>query len=130
MVRIDGKAFRLFLPALTEVFVWGEAFESFESLGKVVSHEESLEMLLSVLRGLILVFLYRSFLERAVHAFDLAIGPRVVGCGQSMIDTILLTDTSQEMLTGSDIALAIGEREAVSRSDRRDLLRPDGHQVP
>ena len=82
------------------------------------------------MRGLILVFLYRSFLERAVHAFYLAIGPRVVGCGQSMIDTILLTDTSQEMLTGSDIALAIGEREAVSRSDRRDLLRHDGHQVP
>jgi hypothetical protein len=58
MAWIDGKALRFFLPALTDVFVGGQAFECFESLGKVVSHLEGLEMFLQVLMGLVIVFLH------------------------------------------------------------------------
>jgi hypothetical protein len=44
MVRIYRKAFWLFLPALTDVFVGREASERFEPFSKVVGHQESLEM--------------------------------------------------------------------------------------
>ena len=80
--------------------------------------------------GLIRVFLYCSFLERTVHTFYLAIGPGVGGFGQSMIDTLLLTDTIKDMMKGIDIALAIGELATVSGSYRVDVVRHDGHQAP
>jgi hypothetical protein len=38
MVRINGKAVRFFLPALTDVLVRGESSEGFEWFGKVVGH--------------------------------------------------------------------------------------------
>jgi hypothetical protein len=55
---IDAKALGFSLPALTDVFVGGQAFECFESLGKVVSHLEGVEMFFQVLMGLVLVFLH------------------------------------------------------------------------
>jgi hypothetical protein len=57
MVRVNGKTIWLFLPALTDVFIGRKASERFESFGKVIGHEEGLEMVLQMLMGLIVVFL-------------------------------------------------------------------------
>ena len=54
MVRIDGKAFGLFLPALTDVFIGGKPFERFESLRDVIGHQKGMEMLLQMLMGLVI----------------------------------------------------------------------------
>jgi len=43
-VWVDCKAFWLFLPAVTGVFVRGESSESFEAPGKVVSHQKGLQV--------------------------------------------------------------------------------------
>jgi NAD dependent epimerase/dehydratase family enzyme len=113
MVRIDGKAFRLFVPALTAVLISGESLKRFESLGEVIGHQEALQMFFQVVMSLVVILFHGGVFERAVHAFYLAIGPGVVGFGQSMVDAILLTDTIKEMMECLDIALAVGEVNAV-----------------
>jgi len=44
MEGIEGESFGLFCPGLTDVFVWGEAFEGLGALGEVVSGYEAGEM--------------------------------------------------------------------------------------
>jgi hypothetical protein len=51
MVWIHGQAFWLCVPASTDVFVGGKAFERLGSLGEVVSHLEGLEMFLTSADG-------------------------------------------------------------------------------
>jgi hypothetical protein len=80
--------------------------------------------------GLIVICLHRRFLERPVHAFDLAIGPRMVGFGQPRINPILLADAIKDMMKGLDIALAIGELDAIISEHRVDLIGDGGHHVP
>jgi hypothetical protein len=75
MVRIAGKSFWLFLPASADVFIRCEFFERFESLHKVVSHEEGLQMRFQAVMGLVVICCHRGVFERTVHAFDLIICP-------------------------------------------------------
>jgi hypothetical protein len=51
MVRIKAKAFGLFVPAVGDVFIGGEPFQHLEALGKVLGHQEGMEVSLSVLVG-------------------------------------------------------------------------------
>jgi hypothetical protein len=62
MVGINRKAFGLFVPPLTDVLIRRESSKCFESFGKVVRHQESLEMFLEMLMSLLMVFLYGRFL--------------------------------------------------------------------
>lgn len=54
-----------------------------------------------MLPQLVMVFVvvgpHRGFLDRAVHAFDLAVGPRVVGFGQTVIDVVAGTGDFEGM---------------------------------
>ena len=59
MAWIDGKAFWLFLPALTDVLIGGKAFERFESLREIIGHQESMEMLFQVVMGLVIILFSR-----------------------------------------------------------------------
>ena len=77
---------RLFGPELADVFVWCEAFEGLEPLGEVVDAEEVGEVLAETIMAVVVVTSDRGFLDRSVHGFDLAVGPRMVGLGQAMID--------------------------------------------
>ena len=130
MVRIRGKPCWLFVPALTDVLIGCESFERFESLREVISHQESLEMLFQVVVGLIVVLFHGGLFERAVHPFDLAIGPRMVGLGQPMVNTMLVTNPIKDMLKGVKIAFAIRELDAVIGQHRVDLVGYHSHQVP
>jgi hypothetical protein len=62
MVWINRKEFRSFLPAVTDVLIRPESSKCFELFGKVVRHQESLEVFLEMLMSLLLVFLYGRFL--------------------------------------------------------------------
>lgn len=69
---------------------------------------------------LIVVFvmeaLDRRVLDRAVHALDLAIRPRVVRLGQSMLDTVGLTDDVEAHWPGIDgvpVSGLLGELNAI-----------------
>ena len=113
MVRIHGKAFWLFLPAFADVFIRCESFERFESLGEVIGHQESIQVFFQVLVGLVVILFHRGVFERAVHAFYLAIRPRMVDFGEPVVDTRFLTDAIKDMLKCILIALTVGELDAI-----------------
>jgi hypothetical protein len=126
MAWIDCKALWVFLPAWTDVFIGGKPSKSFESFGEIVGHQEGVEVLFEVLMRLVIEFFDGGFFEGAVHALDLAIRPGMMGVGEAVLDTVLLTHTRQDMLEGIVIPPAIAELNAVVRQDRVDLL---GHGV-
>jgi hypothetical protein len=70
-------------------------------------------MFFQVVMDLVGICFHNGLFECAVHAFDLAIGPRMVGFGEPMVDALLLTDTIHAMIKGIDIALAVGELDAL-----------------
>ena len=53
---------------------------------------------LEVLMGLIVIFLHRRFLERPVHAFHLPIRLGMVDFGHSLVNALLTTETSKDMV--------------------------------
>jgi hypothetical protein len=130
MVRIRGKALGLFVPAVTDVLIRGESCERFKSLREVIGHQERMQMLFQVVMGLVVILFHGGVFARAVHAFDLAIGPGMVGFGQPMGDAILTTATIKDMMKGIDIALAVGELNAVISSHRVDFIGHGGNHVP
>jgi hypothetical protein len=130
MVRIRGKPCWLFVPALTDVLIGCDSFERFESLREVIGHQEGMQMLFQVVMSLVVILLHGGVFARAVQAFYLAIGPRMVGFGQPMVDAILLTDAIKDMAKCIDITLAVGALDAVLGSHRVDLRGHGSHQVP
>jgi hypothetical protein len=130
MAWVDGKAFRLFLPAFADVLIRGQAFERFESLREIIGHQEGLQMLFQVVMSLIVILFHGGLFERAVHPFDLAIGPGMVGCGQPMVNPMLMTDAIKDMMKGLDIALPIGKLNTVIGEHRVDLVGYGGYQIP
>jgi hypothetical protein len=113
MVRIHGKAFWLFVPAVTNIFIGREPFEGFKSFGEVISHQESVEVLFQVPMGLIIVFFDRGVLESSIHALHLAISPGMIGFGQPMHDAVFLAYTCKDVFEGVFILLPIRKLDAV-----------------
>jgi hypothetical protein len=130
MAWIDGKAFRLLLPAFADVFIRRKAFEHFESLREIISHQEGMQLLFQVVMGFAVRLFHGGLFEGAIHPFYLAIGPGMVGCGQPMVNTMLMTDTIKDMVQGIDIAHPIGKLDAVIGEQRVDLVGHGSNQVP
>jgi hypothetical protein len=110
--------------------MWMSSIERFESRREVIGQQEAMQMRFQVVMGLVVIRVHGGLSERAVHVFDLAIGPRVAGLGQPMGDAMLLTDTIKNLLERIDIALAVGELDALSSSYRVDSVGHGGDQVP
>jgi hypothetical protein len=55
-----------------------EPSKGFETLGEVIDREEGVEMRLQLFVAFVVVAFDGRVLERAVHALDLAVGPRMV----------------------------------------------------
>lgn len=85
---IRCKAGGFLLEAGTDELISGEAAEGFEPLGKVVGIEEGAQMLLELSMAIVVISSHSGFLDGAIHAFDLTIGPRVIWLGQAMIDVM------------------------------------------
>jgi hypothetical protein len=113
MVRIHGQAFWLFVPALTDIVIGGKPFEGFQSFGEVISHQERVEVLLQVLRGLIIVFFDHGVLARSIHMLHLAIRPGMQGFGQPLGNAVLITYLGKEVCEGILILLPICKLDAV-----------------
>lgn len=68
-------------------------------------------------------------LDRAVHPLNLAVGPRVVGFGQSVFDPVRLADHVEAHWPGVDgvpVAVLLGELDAVVGENLVDLV---GHHL-
>lgn len=129
MVRIDGKAFWLFLPALADVLIGGEPFQRFEPLREIIGHEKRVQMCFQVIMSRVVIFFHGGFFERAVHAFHLAIGPGMVGFGQPMVDARLLADAVKDVEECVLIALPVRELNAVIGQHGVDLVGHGADQV-
>ena len=66
-------------PEFAEVLVGRESFESLESAGEVVGCDEVGPVRFELVMCVVEVTLHRSFLDGAVHAFYLPVGPGMVG---------------------------------------------------
>jgi hypothetical protein len=129
MVRIVSKAFRRFLPALTDIFIRRKPSEGFESLGEIIGHQEGVEMLFQVLMRLVIVAFDRGFFECTVHALSLPMGPGMMRFGEAMLNTMLLAYTPEDIREGLLILLAISELHAVVRQDGVDLVWDGSDEV-
>src|SRR5438874_11760103 len=63
-------------------------FQDLETASEVVGRDEVGQMRSELLVTVIVIAIDRRFLEGTVHALDLTIGPRVVGFGQAVFDTV------------------------------------------
>lgn len=65
-------------------------------------------------------------LDGSHHAFGLALGPRTVGFGQPMLDSVFPTDATEDVREGQPgVTLELGELHAVVGEDGVDLV---GHR--
>ncbi len=65
-----------------------EAFECLEALGEVIGLEECPRVVARLVVAAMAIPLYGCLPERAVHAFNLAVGSGMVGFGQAMLDAV------------------------------------------
>jgi hypothetical protein len=89
-----------------------------------------MQLLFQVDMSLVVIRFHWSLFERAVHPFPLALGPGMVGFGQPMVDTMLLTDTIKAMVKGVAVAFTVRELHAMIGEHRVDLLGHSRHHVP
>ena len=115
------------------MFVGREAFEGLEALGEIVGVQEAGEVSFELVAGLVVVASDRRLLDRAVHAFDLAVSPGMVRLGQAVFDAVLAAAHVEHVghvLRGWPAALAglIAELHAIVGEHGVDLVRDGGDQ--
>ena len=79
---------------------------------------------------IIVIALYRRFLDRALHPFDLAVRPGMIRLGQAMFNVIRRTDQIETCLAARDaIARRFGKLDPVIGQYRVNLVGHDFEQV-
>lgn len=74
----------------------------------------------------------RGVLDRAVHPFDLAVGPGVIGLRQPMLDPVYVADhvkTHGSRIECVPVSRLFGELDAIIGQDRVDVIRQGFEQV-
>jgi hypothetical protein len=112
------------------IAIWYKALQRFESLRAIIGHSKSRQMPFQVVMGFVVIPFHGGRFARTVHPFHLAIGPGMVGFGQPMVKPMFMTDAIKDMVNGIDIALPMGERDAVIGEHRVDLLGSGSAHVP
>ena len=85
-----------------------------------------------LIMAVVLISFHRRVLDRAVHSLDLAIGPRVVWLGQSMLDPIGVADHVEAHLPRVccvPVAGLLGELDAIVGQDRMNAIRDSLEQM-
>ena len=96
---VESKSIWGLRPEFAEVFVGGKALERLESSGEVVGCEEVGQVRFELIVGVVEVSLYGGILDGSVHALDLAVGPGMVGLGQSKLDLMYEAEPVEGMAT-------------------------------
>ena len=127
MERLEFESFWLGSPAFADVFVRREALQGLQPSSVVVGVDEVGEVSFELIVSIVMVALDGRFLDRAVHALDLAIGPGMLDLGQPMFDAILLAAHIEHMCHVScrrAIRVARGESELdpIVGENRVDLV--------
>ena len=137
MERIENESIRLFCPAFADELVRREAFERLQPASETVSGDEIDKMRSQLVMCFVEVPFHGGFLDGAVHALDLTIGPRMLRLRQSMINVVARASVFERMrpeqlpprhhvfdlLWRPRVSPRIREVNAVVREDRVDLVR-------
>src|SRR5277367_2426934 len=128
MDRIESKSIGFLLPAFADELVGREAIESFQTFGEVVSSDEVAEVRTELLMVVGVVALDGSFLDGAVHALHLTVGPGMIGFGQAMVDAVQKTNpvkrvTTEASCRPSAVLRQVGELDAVVGENGVDPIR-------
>lgn len=99
MVRIGNQSLWVFRPGLTGHLEGSAPSQCIEVPGEVVGHHECQHVHLQRSGVGIAEGVDRCFLDRKVHALDLAIGPGVVDLGQTMLEAVQVADTIKNVST-------------------------------
>lgn len=129
MDRVEIESIRFICPEFTDEFIWREPFERLQSAPVVVGIDEVIKVLFQLVIIAVMVPFDRCFLDRAVHAFNLAIGPWVFDFCQSMINAVLGTDTVKDMNARAFVVGQVGELDTVVRQDDVDPIGRHFEQV-
>src|SRR5271168_108143 len=86
MDRVEPESFGFICPCFADEFVGREALEGLESPGEVVGRDEVSKVALKLIMRVVVEALDGGVFDGAVHAFDLTVGPRVLGLGEAMVD--------------------------------------------
>ena len=86
--RIKFESFWLGSPAFADVFVGREALQGLQPTSVVVGVNEVGKVCFELIVSIVMVALDGRFLDRAVHALDLAVGPWVLGLGRAVLDVV------------------------------------------
>ena len=97
MEWVHEKTLRLFCPSLADIFIGGEAREGFQSSSKMVRHHEAVQMGFQVVMRSVVIPVDGRFLQGAVHAFDLSIGPGMLRLGHPVFNAVPVTAFAEHM---------------------------------
>ena len=129
MDRVEIESIGSVYPAFTDEFIWREPFERLQSAPVIVGIDEVIKVLFQLVMIVVVIPFDRCFLDRAVHAFNLAIGPWVFDFCPSMINAVLGTDTVKDMNARMFVVGKVGELDTVVCQDGVDHIGHHFEQV-
>ena len=134
--RVQSESLRLLCPELTDSFKGREPTKTLEALGEVVRIEEGSQVRAKAFVARVEEATDGRVLDRAVHAFDLAVGPRMIEFREAMVDVVLGAGEVKRvgpkaLMTGDQLpklcdrppAMRRRELKAVVREHRMDRVR-------
>src|SRR5215813_15121137 len=86
--RVENESIWLRSPCFADKFVRGETVEGFKASAEVVGIDEVIEMPLELCVAVVVIALNGCLFDRAVHSFDLAVGPRMADLCEPMFDAV------------------------------------------
>ncbi len=125
--RIEFESFWLGRPAFAGVFVGCEALQGLQLPSVVVGGDEVGKVSFELIVPIVMIALGGRFLDRAVHALDLVIGPGMLDLGQPIFDPVFLTSHIKHMRHVScrravRVARREGELDPIVGEHRVDLV--------
>jgi len=94
---IEPELIRVFCPAFADVFVRREASERFQPFSEVVGREEIGEVAAKLVVAVVMIAADGRLFQRAVHAFDLAVRPGMLGFCQPVLDIVFCAGVLEGM---------------------------------
>lgn len=87
-------------------------------------------MFLQCLMAVVVIALHRCFLQSPVHPLDLAVGPRMVRLGSTVLDLVFPAHATNDMREGRAIPLPVRALDAVVGQDNVDAVRHGRNEIP
>lgn len=107
------EAFRILLPLLADVLLRRQAAQCLEPSGKIIGHEEGVEMPLQLVMGFVMIPLHGGIFQRPIHPLHLTVRPRVIGLCEPVTDAMLSTDSIKQVLEGPSVRLVMCKLDAI-----------------